>query len=631
MKKPQPDIGDTLRNQFIGNLKTVRGLLRLWGTQTVDGVEVFTPRQYYHKVEDRSADFEKLFKFLGAYESVTEANNDGLRSAWMYFNKNNGTDLTVSHDSYIAGNLNKMWWDPADGTMPEGLTLTTSVVIEGFSLNTANNTRIQEIINTSMPESVAIAAIQANFEELWGITNITQEGVGVINKGSIVDSVNSITTPDEDDLTPDDPWLSTVARYALRDSGIPCTIKKVSIGAIQRYNNPNTQDFATTYVVDIEIPYRVFASSDAIVNSIAADLTSVQSSIITNNITTTKAEIKAMDTNDIEDDVALVTRSYDLWENQITTGSALSDSLWFNFGGTWYLRAAPFRDPRAFGLTYRELSNYVLGLLDSGYKKKKVPWYKKLIAVILVVVAFIIAFVPGAQGLSAVLLSIAEAIVIASLVLTLAILAFAVMGMAEWAAAFSEVSKWIEPLVMLATIVLIVTGLGEAIEGIKTAAKDAAEKAGQEYVEQSLMDTLLEFAKGQVADLVDNIIKGALDVFSGNLTTSAAMSFNTKLMQLVDIGLNIRLESINAKNRDLKAEYDKLVEESSRETDTLQGFARVYAKPATADWSIYASTFDLPYERGGGNLSLGNIQRTTKQALRKADYDDSVFAGILII
>ena len=92
MKKPQPDIGDTLRNQFIGNLKTVRGLLRLWGTQTVDGVEVFTPRQYYHKVEDRSADFEKLFKFLGAYESVTEANNDGLRSAWMYFNKNNGTD-----------------------------------------------------------------------------------------------------------------------------------------------------------------------------------------------------------------------------------------------------------------------------------------------------------------------------------------------------------------------------------------------------------------------------------------------------------------------------------------------------------------------------------------------------------
>ena len=197
--------------------------------------------------------------------------------------------------------------------------------------------------------------------------------------------------------------------------------------------------------------------------------------------------------------------------------------------------------------------------------------------------------------------------------------------MAEWASAFSEVSKWIEPLVTLATIVLIVTGLGEAI------AEDAAKKAGEEYVEQSLMETLLTFAKGQATDFVDNIIKGALDVFSGNLTTSAAMSFNTKLMKLVNTGLNLRLESINAKNRDLKTEYDKLVEENSRETDVLQGFAKVYAKPATADWSMYASTFDLPYERGGGNLSLGNIQRTTKQALRKADYDDSAFAGIFIV
>jgi hypothetical protein len=46
---------------------------------------------------------------------------------------------------------------------------------------------------------------------------------------------------------------------------------------------------------------------------------------------------------------------------------------------------------------------------------------------------------------------------------------------------------------------------------------------------------------------------------------------------------------------------------------------------------MYASQFDLPYERGGGNLALGNIQRTTKQALRKADYDDSAFAGILLL
>jgi hypothetical protein len=633
MKRPQPDIGDTLRNEFIGNLKTVRGLRRLWGTEIVNGVEVFTPRQYYHKESDRSTNFEKLFKFLGAYDSVIESNNEGLRSAWMYFNKNNGTDLVVNYNDFISDNLNKLWWDPNDGVMPTDLTLTTSIVIQGFSSNPAKNARIQQIVNPSMPASIAIPSIINNYEELWGITNITQEGVGVINKGSIVDPVNSITTPDEDDLTPDDPWLATIARYALRDSGIPCNVKSIRIGTIQGAGTATGQRLATTFVIDIEIPYITFSTASGMVTDIAEDIPARRVSAIQTNSSITSSSIRSMDSRDLEDDNELVTRSYDLWEDQPITNSALTDTLWFKFLDTWYLRVEPFKDPRTSGFTYKELSTYILSLIDTGYKKKKVPWYKKALAVVLVVVAFIIAYVaPGAgTKLSVQLLAVAKAVLVASLVLTLALLAFAVTGMAEWAAAFSEVSKWIEPLVLIASVVLVVTGIGEVIAGAKEAARKAAEDAGKEYIEQTALEIAQDLVKSRVMDFVDFIVKGAVDVFSGNLTTNAAMAFNTKMLEILNYGLESRSASLGAKNRDLKAEYEKLTEEMDRESNTLQGFAKVYAKPATADWSMYASQFDLPYERGGGNLALGNIQRTTKQALRKADYDDSAFAGILLL
>ena len=61
------------------------------------------------------------------------------------------------------------------------------------------------------------------------------------------------------------------------------------------------------------------------------------------------------------------------------------------------------------------------------------------------------------------------------------------------------------------------------------------------------------------------------------------------------------------------------------ESDVMRSWMNIYAKPATADWSIYASTYDLPYEPGGGTMAIGNIQKTTKQALRKADYDEPMF------
>lgn len=626
MKRPQPDIGDILRDRYIMSLSTARKLKRLWGTTTVSGVEVLNLRQYYWKEPRRSENFEKLFKLLNAYDSVNEGDYSSLDDAWLYFNKNNADEALLNPDSFVETNLNSMWWDPADGAMPEGLTLTTKISISTAGVSDLDKARVNELLSPLMTKETIKASIANNYEELWDMCAITQEGVGVINKGSTIDPVYNTVIQDEDDLTPDDPWLSTIARYALRSSGVTCTIKDVTIGSISTYTGKHVaikRAYNTTYIVEIEIPYEnAYTTGNAIVQSISGDLVYKYDVNSKANGFKTQKIVKAMDASDLIDDPTLVSRSYLLWESSVSQSSAIFDNLWhLEDGRWWYLKADVFDNPKAYGLTYKQLNSYVLPLLDNGFKKKKTSIILTALAVILVVIAFVLAVIPGTQGASITLLSVAKAILVASLVLTLAILSFTVLGMNEWASAFAEVSKFIEPLVMLATIVVLVGGIQDKLA--QMAAEQVTEQAAGEMVLNLLADTF--------GSTVDTLVQGAVDVFAGSFTTNAAMMFNAKLLQVVNSMAKLKLKAIAEKNKDLQAEYADMQKELSQENDALSGFSLIYSKPATADWSMYASQFDMPYERGGGQLAMGNIQRTTKQAIRKAKYDDPAFAGILII
>ncbi|AGM46821.1 hypothetical protein AD45P2_00015 [Alteromonas phage vB_AmaP_AD45-P2] len=636
MKRPQPDIGDTLRQGFISNLGTVRKLSRLWGTETVNGVEVFTHRQYYHKESRRSDNFEKLFKYLGMYEDVTGGSYKGIEHAWVYFNKNKQSFLPGDINSFVADNLNKMWWDANDGTRPENLTLTASLVISNTSKDKAHRARVDEIINGNMTKAVAMRSIAENYEELWEKAVITQEGVGVINKGSIIDPATKTKVPDNDDLSPDDPWLNTVVRYAMRDTGIEHTVKDLSIGTVSQALPVLglSIGFSKTFVLDIEIPYNNFTAGELFVQMIAADLAATYKRKDRSNEATTKKVVQAMNSDDLDEDPSLKSRDYLAWEDIAVQAESKYESLWYRVGKKEYLKTEAFKNPRAHGFTYKELSAYMVSLLDTGYKKKSVPWYKKALAIVVFVIAIILS--PFTGGASLTWAAAAAAVLFASLVLTLITLAFAVTGQHEWAMAFMEAQKWVEPLVMIAAVVSLTAAISEAgKQAAKEAAKTIAKETGKEIADITATEIATEVIstaiENAVSKVVDGIIKGATDVLAGNFTTNAAIAFTTKMVDLVSLPTKLKIQSLGEKNRDLKAEYDKLTEETNREYDALQGFMNVYAKPATADWSIYANQFDTPYERGGGPLSLGNIQKTTKQALRKGTYDDPAFANILVI
>jgi hypothetical protein len=645
MKRPQPDIGELVKNQFIGNLSTTRKLKRLWGTTAVDGVEVLHHRQYHYPENRRFENFERLYGMLGILNDIKEASFEGVDSAWLYFNKNIAANLVVNSNDFVANNLNKLFWDSENETPPADLSITTSIVISTIANDKEDQIAVDNLINVSMTKEALIQAIEDNYEDLWDKVRITQEGVGVVKQGTSVDPVTKAVVSNTETISPDDPWLDALSRYVLRTNGLPCTITDVSVGTLEIYSNPfiKNQNFYNTIVVDIEIPYNEFNPGEAFVQSIASDLSFTYDKDSKSNGYITKKAVQQMDARDLEDDPDIANRNYILWEDESVEDNPLFASLWYKKDNIYYLRASALTNPASHGLKYKDVVNYILPLIDTGYKKKKVPWWKKAVAIIVFIIALVLALPTGGKSLS--LVKVAAAIVAASMVLVVFTLVLAATGQHEWASAFMEAQQFLEPLVMIATLILMFDATAAARESAKqTVAKQmAAEETGKAIAELAVEEIAAQAAKVTTSDIVfqmvselatnfaDEIVKGATDVFAGNVTTNAAVKFTAKVLELLTLPFNLKLKSINERNKDLASEYAELTKETNQEYDALQGFMNIYAKPATADWSIYAATFDQPYERGGGPLALGNIQRTTKQAIRKTSYDDPAFDSILII
>ena len=626
MKRPQPDLNERLKNTFVSKVGANRKLKRLWGTTVVNGVEVLHARRHYHKASARPANYEKLFKFLKVYSDIKDYDGEGVKSAWFTLNKSSWSESRSVSPSFISDNLNSMWWDPNEGDMPENLTLTTTIVV---SENFNNSGSVTGIDWEGTKEEISEYVV-TNYESLWMNKKIVQEGVGVINKGSVLDESTNIQIQDEDDLSPDDPWMAILSRYALRSSGVPCTIKDVEVGL----GNTNTSgSLYNTIVITLEIPYKSFSTGDSVVQSIMKDLTGSVSTFETvnrgryrknpfsgfmlSNESITSSLAKQINYYETVDDIdsETVSRSYIQWEDAALEG--LYEDLWTNDGDKWYLRADAIDNPKAYGITHVELNTYIFSLLDTGYKKKKVSIWKKIVAIVVFIVAVVVAFVyPPLSGVSNAVIAAAAAVLTGALVVSLVTLAFSAAGMNEWAMAFASVSKDIEPLVAIAAVVLVVASFVQ--NGVIEALKNYAGKELDDFVFEELL--------GQFGDL-GKIVADAMD---GKLEGSTLDTINKVAAAYSNIQIK-KIENIANRNKDLKAEYEKLVEENSMDSDVMMGYMNVYARPATSDWSIYASTFDLPYERGGGALAMGNIQRTTRQATRKTDYDEPMFDSLNFI
>lgn len=613
MKRPRPDIGDILKAEFIKNMGNTRKFKRLWGTTSIGSTPVLNLRNYYFPVNFRSSNFEKLFRLLGAYDDVTSSSSKGIDRAWLYLNKNKGdseyaTEETLNaYKDFIAFNLETLWGNGNN----TGKVLTTSIVIEDeFPKYVEDNDntswvdasfRSTRYLSTSWGKNTLITRVKNDYANIWNTALVSQQGTGIIRDGHTIDPETLIKIENIEELSIDDPWLDILARYSLLFTG-ETGVKVLSVE--KGYKKSLSGHLCSTFVFDVEIPFFQLGGDSSIVQKIASDVLGSYPSVVKGipyypNGYYTKRGMLALKGLD---DTSPINRNYRLVEEEELNYNAIYASLWQWSGGKPYLKAAAIQNPKQFGITHKELYSYITSCVDTDYKKKKVKWYKKALAVVIFVVS-IIYLQPQ--------LGYAAAIVVSSIVLNLISLAATSAGEEDWGQAFSETSATLEPLVTVASIYLLVTGLANV-------ANDIAKKGVGTYLQD------------QTSSMVDGIVQGATDVISGSVTP-AGIKFASSMVELTTLVKRNELERIGDRNKDLQSQYDKLNEEAYQENDALRGFARIYSKPATSDWSHYASLFDLPYERSGGALSLGNVQKTTKQAMRKASYDDSAFDNILLM
>jgi len=615
VKRPQPNLERLAVNNFIASSGFNKKFKRLWKTETIGGVEVLRGRVYHYKrgqefSDQEKEDNEKLFKFLGVNESLEDFSSDGVDSAWFTLNKSNAPEELDIDDTFVSTNLNKVWWDTNDGPMPPDLTLTTTLIIGSPLPNAVNS----NLIDYSKSKEEVIDIVQNNYDTIWDSYEVIQEGVGVINKGTIVDEEYNTEIPDEDDLSPNDPWLGILARHALRHPELGCVVKDVEVGLIVKPGYVKN-----TLVVTIEIPYGTYTPSSSVCREVYNALTSSSSwnrgtsstssfykntPKFFNDYKTKELAKKITFYSDVVSETDMITRDYVTWQEYNNDGTGYG-MLWHEHENVYYLKADVIENPSLYGLKQPQLRKYLNSLLDTGYKKKSVPWYKKVIAVIVFVVSVVVSYISAGatSGWTAAAYAAAQAIVIGSLVVTLAALVSSALGASDLTSAFAWVSAEIEPLVTIATIIII-------IDVVSNVSDKIAEKGLDEFATDYVNDT--------INSILDGIVQGFQDIVSGTISIES-ISVTTRALKLhTDNQLN-KIESINDRNKDLRAEYKDLQKEIEQEQDVLKGFMNIYAKPATADWSMYTATYDLPYERSGGSLALGNVQITTKQALRSSD------------
>lgn len=660
MKRPKPEIANSIQNKFINNVSTPRKLKRLWGTSMVNGVEVMDYRKLYYPESARPENFDKLFKFLGVYDDTTTANMEGINDAWIYLNRHKLSGTSVLLTPFVTSNLNKIRDNGLDGTY---LTTRINIGTLRFDYDDYNES---SIIDRDMDEETLISTIRNNYTELFETCIIEHTGYSTVvktiqsldvNNDPIFDlEGNPVLEQVKEYLHTDDPWVTSIAINSLLNDNedveiLRCFKELVEVpppkfgsgkrGREEAYNYRTK--YRVRYAVELKIPLVTFSSSSDIVTVTVDQIQNDYSDYVpiitgrgkegvTYNVakpnglvvkSRIQSDLALIDNFLSEEDhpVTLLLRDYENWLDFTQTLSSTLDHLWVNDGKYDFLKADVLYRPSNYGLKFSELNKYLEDIMDSGYGKKSVPVWKKIIAIVIFVV--VVIFTRSAQGASW-----AMSVIIGSLALTLISLALSELGEQEWAMAIAEANSIIEPLVTVANVYLLFTGVSELYS---QAQQTVATEAGTTVSEVTLNQTIGQLISGSADGMVSTLLQGARDIASGNIVSNAAMQFTTTMFKLGNMVQQQKLEKVSNRIRDLASEYEDLTKEMSQERDLLKGFAKVYGKPATADWSIYAEQFDLPYERGGGPLSLGNIQRTTKQAIRKGKYNDLVFENILVV
>jgi hypothetical protein len=577
MKQVVPNLTDVLTSRYIGVLGRLRKFARYWGTTTVDGVEVFTARKYCYPDMDEST--VKLTKLLGIYEEV-KSKQSGIRSTWLYFSPSKADQGNVNWDTTIlASNFNLAMTKDLGCSLVIGPRLQNGKQIPAGITSPVSN------------QPALIAEIEAKYQDLWdaGHTFFSSE---------------------------DDPYLAILVLYILRSGTIPYTIQSVAETVSTTYlpkssNLENTagSEQVKAWRVYITIPDYTFTPTTDIVTLFATEVEQPDKPLAliqalerfgTSTLVATPSDGSDEGTPDVVyENLPIATDEF--WHVKVTPGTGGVDVY------EYFLKTSIMTTP---ALNNEQKLAYLTSALDTGFRKKKKKWYEVVIVFIIIIVAVWIAGPAGAAAGAAygaavgTVVMVAVTVTIAALYISLAALAASYMGAQNVAAALGQFLRTVAPLVQIAGVIALVTGIYAAI---------------RRGVEQAVAAAAQQGAKTTLSSIASNLASTALETVTGlTKLSSMTMSHIVKMLSFTfDIYKDMETRDLQRELKNYRTEIAALSEskEKSETSDIVKDLMASYPNPLAADWSYYAEIYDRPYEWWSTPYHTGNIQATTVSAL----------------
>lgn len=541
MKEPQIDIFTTSVQQFLNQVGWKRKFLRYWGTEMLDGVEVLKEKHYYYP----SIANEKLFRHLNMYNQVKSASMSGIDSAWIYLNANKGDlpDLT-----------NELLVQDLDFNVDSGI----------YTLNISPNVVVKQVIFKGVTEIVDTLDIMSDsYKNEDGSIKVEELSTYIrANYEAILDNY-IVEAAEESEI------VNLVTMFVLTGSEA-FTAEIVNITYTYGESSTTTGGILLIPAISIELKITNVNVVDA------------NDSIIDNIIAYKNKKLAEAKAQELERSNAIAAINAVL--NRDTT---VTNDIWYKSR----LRASMFESST---LKSKDCIQLIKGALDTGYAKKKVPWYKKILGILVFVVVFWISGGTAATSFTA----FATAFGTATLAVSLLSAAMAAWGDEVGAGAVGKFAQGVSKIGTFLAIAAVVSNVANAIS---TALKEAGK------------GSLLSVLKTKIT----TYIKDTFRRYTSELTLNNAIDLTNRVFGLYS---NNKLESLESKLKEksnlLQKQEEEMRGENIEETQRLYNLSLMFSKVYTENIKQDTGRFEIDYlyeptryPGQKGTMHIGNICR----------------------
>lgn len=499
--------------QYFSTVGTCRKFEKYWGHNDA----VFNERMYIYPKHLITENTKKFLKMIGSYDEVMASNPQGVESVWLYLNPNKITGTSVAY-------FNK------------------------------------EIIEQSIEEDIPLQStnvdgtINYNWKNVSVIYDISQE-----IQSSYWNKKVKPTSSSLQDLSGEQIWEYTLANWEYLHNNT------ITISDIEESDNVNAYGKFFLYPIDPTEFVREFISAGRTISTGTKSMDDPEGGSYTIPTINTHVYInfRIRRIGSISDSGTIVTTIYnkakdaDVYEiyNMLQNSPFAS---YFTATNDMFL-SNKLRVSYWNALKYKDRLKLWPMLIDQGYQKKKVKWYKKLL-VIIIVIAAVYIFGPGGLKAGA---TAGEVLAYVASVATVVAITFSLIALYASKTGDLALAEWSGNMGKIAGTIALITGLMVMTTKISQIATDAARK---EALNTALKEGMTEFDAEILAEQAEAGISDYIKAIYDTSTNSWSRAIST-IGKAFDYYFEHRLKDIDASTEAAKQKATELEQEIALDTD----------------------------------------------------------------